>query len=161
MAHTHMARLPALNRAGPRNGQQRHSPREHFRGNVCVAALRAFTAAELHRDDELGLTLREAAMRCGSNVRYVRAAIILLNHGDQNLIGRVLHGECPILIAAASIAPLVKLLGAFKTASPGTQAIFSDVTGLVDLSSTAARTAAASKIGSAVIWDDMISPLLS
>jgi hypothetical protein len=100
-------------------------------------------------------------MRCGSNVRYVRAAIVLLNHGDQNLIDRALHGKCPILIAAASVASLVKLLDVFKTASPGTRAIFSDVTGLADLSSTAARTAAASKIGSAVIWDDMISPLLS
>jgi hypothetical protein len=100
-------------------------------------------------------------MRCGSNIRYVRAAIILLKHGDQNLINQVLLGECSILVAAASVAPLVKLLDAYKAASPGTQMIFSDITGLADLSSTAARTAAASKLGSAVVWDDMINPLLS
>jgi hypothetical protein len=156
-----MACLPDRNRSGSRHGQHRHSPREHFRGNVCVAALRAFTGAELHRDDELDLTLREAAMRCGSNIRYVRAAIILLEHGDQNLIDQVLHGERNILAAAASVAVVVKLVTAFKAATSENLASFSAITGMADLSTSAKRTAAASKIGPAVVWDDMISPLLS
>ena len=160
MAHTHMGRLPALNRAGPRNGQHRHSPREHFRGEICLAAFRAFTAAEFIIAMKLGLTLREAAMRCGSNIRYVRAAIILLEHGDQNLIDQVLHGERNILVAAASVQGLVKLIALFKTVSAETRAAFHSATGSVDLSTPAARTAAAGMFDPETIWEDMVLPSL-
>jgi hypothetical protein len=161
LAMQFMASLSAFHKAARHNGQHRHSPRQQVRDGVCKAALRAFVGAELYRGDQWKLSLKETALCVGSNIHYLRAALVLLDHGDLDLIDRVLHRERDILLAARSVAPLVKLLTAFRTASPGTQAIFSGVTGLVDLSSPAARTAAASKFDPEVIWTDMVEPRIS
>src|SRR5262245_567785 len=108
---------------------RRRSPRQHVRDGVCLAALRAFTGAELYRAKSETLTLGEAALRVGSGIHYIRAAVVLLDHGDRALINRVLQGKCSIVAAAASVAALVKLLAAFKTATPETRAGFFAATG--------------------------------
>jgi hypothetical protein len=156
-----MAQLSAGNTAAQRNGQQRQSPRQQFRKGICTAALRAFTAGELYRDQQFQLTLAEAALRVGSNIAYVRAAIILLEHGDPVLINRVLYGKCNILEAAASVAVVVKLVTAFKLATSENLATFSAISGMADLSTSAKRTAAANRLGTETVWNDMIAPLMS
>ena len=139
----------------------RGSPRQHFRNGLCLAPLRAITGAEIYRDKSKGLTLGEAALRVGSSMHYIRAATVLLEHGDQKLIHRVLQGECSILAAAASVAALTKLVSAFKTATPETRAGFFAATGTADLSTPVKRTEAASKLGPEIVWDEMIMPLIS
>jgi hypothetical protein len=129
-----------------------------FRDGICLAPLRAFTGAELYQSKEL--TLGEAALRVGSSVHYIRAAIVLLEHGDQKLIDRVLQGECSILTAAASVEALMKLVSAFKTATPETRAGFFAATGTADLSTATTRAEAATKLGPETVWDDMIVPLV-
>jgi hypothetical protein len=131
-----------------------------FRDGLCLAALRAFTGAELYGAKSKEVTLGQAALRVGSSIHYVRAAIVLLAHGDQKLIDRVLRGECSILTAAASVQALVKLVSAFKTASPEIRAGFFAATGTADLSCPVKRMEAAAKLGPEVIWDDMVAPLV-
>src|SRR5262249_21025287 len=139
---------------------RRRSPRQHFRNGLCLAPLRAITGAEIYRDKSKGLTLGGAALRVGSSVHYIRAAIVLLEHGDQKLIDRVLQSECSILAAAASVEVLMKLVSAFKTASPEIRAGFFAATGTADLSSPVKRMEAATKLGPETVWDDMIVPLV-
>jgi hypothetical protein len=55
---------------------------------------------------------------------------------------------------------LVKLLAAFKTASPKTRADFFAATGTADLSTPAKRTEAASKLGPEIVWEEMVIPLV-
>jgi hypothetical protein len=128
-----------------RNGNgnsRRHSPREHLRNGMCLAALRGFTAAKLYRAPENELTLGEAALRCGSCLHYVQAALVLFEHADPALIDRVIRGKVNILTAAESVKAEVKLTAAFRAASPQV------------------RIAAAAKIGVDVLWDGMIEPLI-
>src|SRR5262245_10189636 len=136
----HMAGMPGFFKPVTTTGERR-SPRQHFRNGVCLAALRAFTAAEYRR--EHNSTLADTAARHGSCVDYVAAADTLIEHGDQILINRVLRSRCSILAAAASVKVLVTLVGAFKTASPETRAGFFAATGTADLSTAAKRTEAA------------------
>jgi hypothetical protein len=142
----------------PVNGT-RQSPRQHFRDGVCLAALRAFTGAELCRERKL--TLGAAALRCGSNVAYIRAALILLEHGDQDLIDQVLRGECSILDAAASVEHMVRLVNAFLAAPAKARSEFFAAAGMADVSTPAKRLEVASRLGIDTIWDDMIAPLVS
>jgi len=155
----HMAILPGFFKP-VRHSDRRRSSRQHIRDGVCLAALRAFTGAELYRAKE-ELTLGEAALKVGSNVDYIRAAVVLLELGDQVWIDRVLRGNCSILTAAASVEGFVKLVNAFKTASPGNLASFYTATGTADLSTPVKRMEVARKLGPETIWDDMIVPLVS
>jgi hypothetical protein len=79
--------------------RQRASARRHFRHGWRAAVVRAFTAAGLYLNGQAP-TLTAAAERCGSNVLYVRAAIVLIKH--ETLIGQemVLLGHVPLLEAA-------------------------------------------------------------
>jgi hypothetical protein len=156
----HMAAIPGFFKSGLHTGRRR-SPRQHVRDGICLAALRAFTGGEIYRARPKGLTLREVALRVGSGIHYVRAAVVLLDHGDQVLISQVLRGKCSIVTAAASVEALVKLVSTFKTATPETRAAFFAATATADLSSAAKRTEAASKLGPEVIWDEMVMPLIS
>ena len=124
------------------NTSQQRSSGQYLRRSVSLAALRAFTGAEIHRANP-ELTLREIALRVGCSVPYLRAAITLLEYGDQALITRVLRRDCMILAAAASVAVLVKLLTVLEAASP------------------AIRTKAAGRIGVDRIWDTMIAPVVT
>jgi hypothetical protein len=79
--------------------RQRASPRRHFRHGWRAAAVRAFTAAGLYLNEQVP-TLTAAAERCGSNVLYVRAAIVLIKHETLIEQERVLRGQVPLLEAA-------------------------------------------------------------
>jgi len=163
----YIAGLPGFFKPVLHTGRRR-SPHQHFRDRICLAALRAFTGAELYHAKRGQLTLSECALRVGSNVHYVRAAVVLLEHGDQVLIDRVLRGEVSILAAAASVEVLVKLLTAFKTATPKTRTEFFAATGctndlglLLAAASPAERTEGAVRFGDAeAIWDQMVMPLV-
>ena len=143
-----------------KNGNgKRANPRRHFSNGVYLAALRAFTAAQLYRKGEFK-TLAQAARACGSNTVYVWAAAILLEHGDRDRINEVLFGHCSLLRMAESVEPLTKLVSAYQKASPANLAEFRTIVGVPDLDTPAGRTAAARKLGNPeVIWTDMIVPL--
>jgi hypothetical protein len=161
-----MAFLPAVIKAGPHNGH-RQSSRRRFRRGVCAAALRAFTAAKAYLFGEEDITLEEAAARHGSCIAYVRAAVTLLQSGDQRLIKAVMHGDISISAAAESVEPLVMLLTGYAKASPRVRDDFfvatgctADLSKLLVTSPPAERTRAAARLDAGVIWDEMVNPLL-
>jgi hypothetical protein len=136
-----VALRPTVKVDSHKNGNgKRANPRRHVRNGVHVAALRALIGARLYRRGEFK-TLAEAAVGVGSNIPYIRAADILIEHDDQHLINRVLFGGYPLLQMAESVDPVVRLVEAYTQASP------------------AGRTAAARKIGVDKIWDTMVVPL--
>lgn len=53
-------------------------------------------------------------MSCGSNVRYVRAAVALLRAEDATLLHRVTEGRMPLLVAAAEAKRLAALVDAYR-----------------------------------------------
>jgi hypothetical protein len=138
-----LAGIPDLSRSVRNGNGHRHSPREHLRNGVCLAALRSFTGAQLYRAPDNAFTLGECALRCGSCVAYVRAALVLLQHADPKLIDIVMRGRRSILDAAASVEAEVRLTAALMAASPR------------------ARVAAARRLGVDTVWDDMVEPLIS
>jgi hypothetical protein len=82
----------------PHRLRQRASARRHFRHGWRAAVVRAFTGARLYLDKQVS-TLAKAAESCGSNVQYVRAAIVLIK--DETSIQKsVLLGHMPLLVAA-------------------------------------------------------------
>jgi hypothetical protein len=145
----------------------RQSSRRHFRCGVCAAALRAMTAARMYLSEGGNITLEEVAARCGSNVAYVRAAVVLIKAGDLILIDRVMSGNIPILTAAKLVEPLVMLLTGHAKASPKVKDDFFEITGCTDdlgqhlvASTLEQRLKAAARLGTAQVWDTMINPLL-
>jgi hypothetical protein len=95
--------------------RRRQSPHQHMRHGVCAAALRAVTAARLYLSGTIP-NLVEAAESCGSNVAYVRAAIVLLRSENSTLLDRVLRGHVPLLAAASQVERLVNLIAAYRAA---------------------------------------------
>jgi hypothetical protein len=139
-----------------------------------VANLRALTAAEFYLNKVANkecVTLKVAALRHGTNVVYVRAAIIVLKagEGDWNLAKQVVQGVLPILAAAELVKPQVKAIEALKAANPANlQAIYTatgftnELTKLLAKSSPAERTSAARDFGHPdIIWDQMVVPTIS
>jgi hypothetical protein len=63
-------------------------------------------------------TLIAAAECCGSNVRYVRAAVALCNSENATLLDDVLAGRTPLLQAAAQAKPAADLVVAYRRAGP-------------------------------------------
>ena len=114
--------------------------RRHFRHGLCAAAARAITAAKLYLEGKT--TLREAAFGCGSNVTYVRAALLLLKAEDAQLFERVLHGHMALTTAAGRVRPVVELVRAYHECTDQHLA------------------AAGRQIGPAKVWDHMISPVV-
>jgi hypothetical protein len=84
-----------------------------MRHGVCAAALRAITAARLYLSGQIP-NLHKAAESCGSNVKYVLAAIVVLRSENSVLLDRVLRGHVPLLAAASQVRRLVELLDAYK-----------------------------------------------
>jgi hypothetical protein len=75
-------------------------PRRLFRNGASnAAAIRAFAAAQLYLGKKVR-TLAKAAARCGSNLRYVRAAVLLIKTGNRSISESVLDGHLPLLEAA-------------------------------------------------------------
>jgi hypothetical protein len=91
------------------------SSRRHFRNGQRAAALRAITAGRLYIAGSAP-TLATAAACCGSNVVYLRAALVLLKHDDNVLFNAVLGGMVSILDAAREVRPVVELREAYRAA---------------------------------------------
>jgi hypothetical protein len=121
---------------------RRHHPHERMRDGTCRAAVRAFTAALLYRAPGSKLSLADCALMCNSCVRYIRAALLLLEHDNPALIEQVMHGKINILVAAKPIEAETKLIAAFTAAPPK------------------ARAAAGVKLGSGCVRDSMIVPAI-
>jgi hypothetical protein len=84
---------------GTSHRRQHASARRHFRHGWRAAVVRAFTAAGLYLNEQVP-TLTAAAERCGSNLPYVRAAIVLIKHETLSGQEKVLRGHVPLLVAA-------------------------------------------------------------
>ena len=133
---------PVRNGNGHGNDRRRH-PHERMRDGTCRAAVRAFTAALLYRAPGSKLSLADCALMCNSCVRYIRAALLLLEHDNPALIEQVMHGKINILVAAKPIEAETKLISAFEKAPPK------------------ARAAAGVRLGPGVVWDTMVVPSIS
>jgi hypothetical protein len=127
--------------------------------------VRALTGGDLYLQGKI--TLAQAAISVGSNVRYIMAAVLLIKSHDMRLINDAVHGNIPILVAAKLVKPQVLVVEALKTASPANLAAIYDATHftnelsklLVD-TPPAERTEAAAKLGADIVWDQMVSPLI-
>jgi hypothetical protein len=139
---------------GRRRRRQRKSARRHFRNGWRAAAARAFTTAELYLNGRIP-TLATAAARCGSNVPYLQAAIILIRDetatDPQMIRESVLVGHTPLLAAAhqarrrqkAGHFTVEELAASWRRWSPGERATFGR------------------SVGVAEIWDHAIEPVIS
>jgi hypothetical protein len=119
-----------------RNGKGRHyHPNPHMRDGFRRAARRAYSGAQLvlHK----GMSVADAVEWTGSNANYVRAMITIIQSKDKVLLRAVLRGEVPVLVAAARVEGLVRLLTAFATASAETKVAFGETVGVETLFDTA------------------------
>src|SRR5262245_25897266 len=92
------------------------SSRRHFRGRQRSAVLRAITAAEIYRAGMIA-SMAAAAAACGSNVAYVRAALVLLKSEDFPLLGRALAGHVSLPEAAREVTKVAELVAAYRAAA--------------------------------------------
>jgi hypothetical protein len=126
---------------GKRCRRYRARGRRHLDNGENAAARRAFTGATLYLQGAVP-SLIAAADASGSNPAYVKAMVILLRSEDSRLLRHALRGNVPLLIAAKRAKPVADLVTAFRAAGP------------TDLST------AGSIVGSAAVWDGMISPII-
>jgi hypothetical protein len=116
------------------------SSRRHFRHGQRAAALRALTAAKLYQQG-IGPTLDAVAGMCGSNARYVAAAIQILQSEDLLLLDAVVAGKVPVLQAAAQVRRQASLVAAYRNAEETD------------------RVALARAVGAEVIFDTLVSAI--
>jgi hypothetical protein len=130
--------------------RQRASSRRHFRHGWRAAVVRAFTGARLYLDKQVP-TLVQAAEGCGSNVHYVRAAIVVIEDGSLNEQALVLTGHLPLLEAADQVRqrrkgeriPVDEAVLAWRAWTPEQRAEFGRGAGISE------------------IWDCAISPVIN
>lgn len=123
-----------------RRRRQRASARRHFRHGWRAAAARAFTGAALYLDKTTP-TLAAAAARCGSNVNYVRAALVLVKDGTPTMRESVLVGHVPLLEAANQVCrrrksehiSVAEAVLAWCAWTPGQRAEFGRGAGIAEL----------------------------
>jgi hypothetical protein len=87
-------------------------------------------------------TLAAAAIACGSNVRYVSAAVTLLRSENSALLSRALCGTMPLLAVASEAKRVASLVSAYRAASADDLAAFTRI------------------IGPANVWDNTIAPVI-
>ena len=75
----------------PHPRRQRASARRYFRSGHRAAVVRATTGARLYLDGRVP-SLAAAAEACGSNILYVRSAIVLLKAADPSLLKSAMAG---------------------------------------------------------------------
>ena len=83
----------------PRRRQGALARRLFRNGPSCAAAIRAFTAAQLYLGKRVR-SLAKAAASAGSNLRYARAAVVLIETDNRSISESVLAGRLPLLEAA-------------------------------------------------------------
>ena len=75
-------------------------------------------------------TLASAAECVGSNVQYIKAAIVLLKAEDPALLSRALRGHVPLLAAAKQARCLVELIAAYRSAGDPDRIAFARACGI-------------------------------
>jgi hypothetical protein len=121
-------------------GHRRQSgPR--FRDGYCTAAIRALTGAGLVISGKAP-SYRVAALRCGSTVSYIAAAVTILRAENRTLLAKVAKGEVALLAAAREVKRLGALVTAYRQAS------------------AADRVAFAKAVGPTVLFDTTLIPAL-
>jgi hypothetical protein len=139
-----------------RRAGKRQSPHAHTRNGIRLANLRALRAAQFYREHKSTTSFEEAALSHGSNVAYVQAGVVVLEHNDQKLIDRILHGHVSIEAAAKLIKPQVKAIAAFAAADEAGRVVI--LAELLGSSSPEELAALGRKIGVDTIWDSIIAP---
>ena len=81
-------------------------------------------------------------MGCGSNVAYIRAALILIETNNTALIRRVEVGDVPLMKAAQAAHDVAGLVKAYRTANAEDHVAFAKI------------------VGPATIFDNMIVPAI-
>lgn len=152
---------------GHKNGgaKKARRPRRQFtRNGERFAVLHAFLAARAYVAKWYS-TLEAAATAAGVSVRYVRAALVLLEAGNETLISHVMRGNVSILAAAAEIGPLVQMMAGYHKASAAVLKAFEAATGMyADLgehilhSSAEKLESASRKATPTLIWERMVVP---
>jgi hypothetical protein len=146
----------------------RHQRRRqaHIRDGLRRAALRADTGA--CRVEEEGLSIADAAVRCGSCPQYVAAMLIIRASGHPTLRDRVLKGELPVLETAKAVENVAKAIPAYRKFSPLERELFRMATGATaDLAkhlrnSTSEQLIATTKAMTPEwIFDRMIAPAMA
>ena len=143
----------------------RHQRRRQarIRNGLRRAAMRADTGACLVERE--GLSVADAAVRCGSCPPYVAAMLIIRASGHSMLRDRVLRGEEPVLEAAKAVENVAKAIPAYRKFSPLERELFRMATGATaDLAkhlrnSTSEQLVATTKaVTPEWIFDRMIAP---
>jgi hypothetical protein len=130
--------------------RRRQSARRHFRNGHRAAVLRATTGARLYLDGQIP-SLAAAAASCGSNVKYIQAAIVLLKADDPSLLHLAMGGWIPLTGAAnqerlrpkAERITVDEAVQSWRVWTPAQRAEFGRGAGVAD------------------IWDHAISPVIT
>lgn len=126
-----------------RSHRTRQSPLRQHRGGQRAAIVRAWTAARLRSGEPIPRpTLTEAAILCGSSVKYIRAIEAVIQHDDPRLIDQILLGKISLMMAANLLRKRTRLVNAYHKASPND------------------RVDAARAIGPDRVFDEMLVPAL-
>jgi len=161
---------PAFTASGNGSNKKRRPYRPRWRQFTRFgergAVLRAFLAARAYRNEWFE-TLAEAAINAGSNVSYVRAALVLMAYNNEVLTAKVMRGEVSIRSAAAEVEPFIQMRHWYCRASLAMCKAFETAIGSFDdlgehiLASTPEeRIGAARDVGTDVIWDSMVVPAM-
>jgi hypothetical protein len=110
-----------------RGNRHQRRRRARIRDGLRHAALRADTAACLVKGE--GLSVGDAAMRCGSCPPYVAAMLIIRASGHSMLRERVLRGVVPVLKAAEAVENVAKAIPAYRKFSSLERELFRIATG--------------------------------
>jgi len=100
----------------PRRRRQQSARRHFLHSGGRAAARRALTGARLYLTKQVS-SYRAAAECCGSNHRYVKAAVTLCRAENSTLQGRVLRGWIPLTEAARQVEQVAALVRAYRVAS--------------------------------------------
>jgi hypothetical protein len=65
-----------------------------------------------------GVTIEQAIGLTGANARYIGAMKWIVAHGDNDLLGRVLHNQLDLVCTARRVRPLVTMKSALARANP-------------------------------------------
>jgi hypothetical protein len=115
-----------------RPSNRRRHPHYQIRRGQRRAAVQALTAAKLWLGVPIPApTQTEAAVMAGSNLAYLKAAAIVIEHGDESLIAQVKAGRVPLLQAAKRVRGRVDLIRAYREAGPLDRAALGRAVGAV------------------------------
>jgi hypothetical protein len=115
---------------------RRHRPR--FYDGARLAAARGYAGARFVLD--YGASIANASLWVASNPRYIAALLAVIESGNTALLKSVLDGRVPVLVAGEQATLFVRLLKAYRAATPAT------------------RTAFCRTVGQEKLFDELIAP---